>query len=98
MKITDIKVIPVDDNTRLKAFVTIMVDECMVIRDVKVIEGNSRLFIAMPAKKLRNGSYQDVAHPLDFSTREMFEREVLNEYRRTVGEESEGFKPSFLPR
>jgi stage V sporulation protein G len=84
MKITDVKVIPVEDNSRLKAFVTVKVDECIIIRDVKVIEGNSRLFLAMPAKKMKDGSYQDVAHPLDILTREMFEREVLDEYRKAL--------------
>jgi stage V sporulation protein G len=85
MKITEVTVIPVEDNPRLKAYVTVKVDECIIIRDLKVIDGNSGLFLSMPAKKMKDGSYQDVAHPLDGSTREMFERAVLGEYRKAVG-------------
>jgi stage V sporulation protein G len=85
MKITDVKVIPVENNSRLKAFVTVKVDECIIIRDVKVIEGNTGLFVAMPSKKMKDGSYQDIAHPLNILTREMFEQVVFTEYRKAVG-------------
>lgn len=87
MKITEVKIIPVEDNPRLKAYATVKVDECIIIRDVKIIDGDTGLFLSMPAKKMKNGAYQDVAHPLNALTREMFERVVLGEYRRTVGEE-----------
>jgi stage V sporulation protein G len=75
----------VEDHARLKAFVTVKVDECMIIRDVKVIEGNTGLFLSMPSKKMKDGSYQDIAHPLDILTREMFEQVVFTEYRKAIG-------------
>lgn len=84
MKITDVKVIPVRDEERLKAFVTVKIDECFVVRDIKVIDGTGGLFVAMPSKKRKDGSYQDLAHPLDAPTRNMFEEEVLREYNRSV--------------
>ncbi len=84
MKITDVRVIPVDDDERLKAFVTVKIDECFVIRDIKVIDGNNGLFLAMPSKRRKDGTYQDLAHPLDPSTRDMFEKEVLTEYNKAI--------------
>ena len=64
MEITDVKVIPVDDE-KLKAFVSIVFDDCFVISDIKIIQGNSGLFVSMPSKKRRNGTFRDIAHPLN---------------------------------
>ncbi len=82
MQITGIKVLNVDGDKKLKAYVTIEFDDCFVIRDVKVIKGASGYFIAMPSKRMKDGSYMDVVHPLDKSTRQMLETEVLIEYER----------------
>jgi stage V sporulation protein G len=81
MEITDIKVFPVDED-KLKAYVTITLDNCFVVRDLKVIAGNGGLFIAMPAKKRKDGTYKDIAHPLNADTRERMERTILAEYER----------------
>lgn len=90
MRITEIKVLPVDGDEKLKAYVTIKLDDCFVVRDMKVIKGISGYFVAMPAKKMKDGTYRDLVHPLDKSTRQMLEDEVMNEYRRVQSEPEEG--------
>jgi stage V sporulation protein G len=81
MDITDVRVFPVDED-KLKAYVTITLDNCFVIRDLKVIHGNTGLFIAMPAKRRKDGTYKDIAHPLNADTRDRMERTILSEYER----------------
>lgn len=81
MDITDVKVFPVDED-KLKAYVTITLDNCFVVRDLKVIHGSSGLFIAMPAKRRKDGTYKDIAHPLNADTRDRMERTILSEYER----------------
>lgn len=81
MDITDVKVFPVDED-KLKAYVTITLDNCFVVRDLKVIHGTTGLFIAMPAKKRKDGTYKDIAHPLNADTRDRMERIILREYER----------------
>lgn len=81
MDITEVKVFPVAED-KLKAYVTITLDNCFIIRDLKVIQGTSGLFIAMPAKKRKDGSYKDIAHPLNADTRDRLEKVVLAEYQK----------------
>jgi stage V sporulation protein G len=83
MDITDVKVFLVDED-KLKAYVTITLDGCFVVRDLKVIMGTGGLFVAMPAKKRKDGTYKDIAHPLNGEMRERLEQRVLSEYERTV--------------
>lgn len=83
MEITDVKVFPVDEE-KLKAYVTITLDNCFVVRDLKVIHGSSGLFIAMPAKRRKDGTYKDIAHPLNADTRDWMERAILVEYEKAV--------------
>lgn len=90
MRITEIKVLPVDGDEKLKAYVTIKLDDCFVVRDIKVIKGVSGYFVAMPAKKMKDGTYRDLVHPLDKSTRQMLEDEVMNEYRRVQSQLEKG--------
>lgn len=77
------KVFAVNED-KLKAYVTITLDNCFVVRDLKVILGTAGLFIAMPAKKRKDGTYKDIAHPLNAQTRERMERQILDEYTRQV--------------
>jgi len=70
MRITEIKILPVDGDEKLKAYVTIKLDDCFVVRDMKVIKGNTGYFVAMPAKKMKDGTYRDLVHPLDKPTRQ----------------------------
>lgn len=97
MEITDVKVIPVKGDEKLKAFVTITIDNCLVIKDLKVIKGESSYFIAMPAKQTNGGRYMDIVHPLNKETRLLFEEVILGEYERVTKRQhlaSEGVRSS----
>ncbi|GMU62103.1 MAG: hypothetical protein AMXMBFR34_38660 [Myxococcaceae bacterium] len=83
MDITDVKIFPVDED-KLRAYVTITLDNCFVVRDLKVIHGTSGLFVAMPAKKRKDGTYKDIAHPLNAEMREKLEKVVLAEYAKVM--------------
>ena len=84
MDITDVKIFPVAEE-KLRAYVTITLDGCFVVRDLKVIHGTTGLFVAMPAKKRKDGTYKDIAHPLNAEMREKMERRVLAEYEKAAG-------------
>ncbi len=92
MEITDVKVSPVNEE-RLKAYVTIILDNCFLVRDVKVIHGNSGFFVAMPSKKRKDGTYRDVAHPINSETRKMMESTILDSYWKLMGEEGKEQAP-----
>lgn len=83
MKITEVKVFPVNEE-RLKAYVSITLDNCFVIRDLKVINGTSGLFVAMPSKKRKDGQFRDIAHPLNQETRNMIEDAVFEAFEKEV--------------
>jgi len=82
MEITDVRVFKVNED-KLKAYVTITLDNCFVVRDLKVISGADGLFIAMPAKRRKDGTYQDIAHPVNADTRLRMERQILAAYERS---------------
>ncbi len=83
MEITEVKVFPVNEE-RLKAFATIIFDGCFVIRDLRIINGNNGLFVAMPSKKMKDGSYKDTAHPLNNETRQKIEDTVIDAYKKEL--------------
>ena len=83
MEITEVRVFPVDED-KLKAYVTITIDNCFVIRDLKIIDGTKGLFVAMPSKKRKDGSFKDTAHPLNNETRDLIESTVLAEYHKAI--------------
>jgi stage V sporulation protein G len=83
MEVTEVKIFPVKED-RLKAYAAITFDNCFIIRDLKVIDGNNGLFVAMPSKKRKDGTYRDTAHPLNNETRQMIESKVLEEYNKEV--------------
>ena len=94
MEITDVRVFPVEED-KLKAYVTITIDQCFVIRDLKIISGNNGLFVAMPSKKRKDGTFRDIAHPVNNETREMIESKILNEYNTVIkGTQAAGIKGS----
>jgi stage V sporulation protein G len=84
MEITDVKVIPVDDE-KLKAFVSIVFDQCFVVTDIKIIHGPKGLFVSMPSKKRKDGTFKDIAHPLNNQMRQYLEDKVLSVYKAQVG-------------
>lgn len=83
MEITEVKVFPVSED-KLKAFVSVVLDCCFMVNDIKVIRGKDGLFISMPSRKKKNGEFKDVAHPLNNETRRMIEERVLDEYERVL--------------
>lgn len=88
MKITEVKIFPVNED-RLKAYVTITIEGCFVVRDLKVIQGPQGLFVAMPSKKRKDGQFRDIAHPLNQETRQTIEDMVFEAYEnqlRLMGE------------
>ena len=89
MEITDVRVFPVDEE-KLKAFVSIIIDDCFVVSDIKIISGASGLFISMPSKKRKNGTFRDIAHPLNSETRKKIEDRILACYRETMARSGTG--------
>jgi stage V sporulation protein G len=83
MEITDVKVIPVDDE-KLKAFVSIVFEHCFVVTDIKVINGPKGLFVSMPSKKRKDGTFKDIAHPLNNQMRQYLEEKILGIYKQQV--------------
>ncbi|MCX5813426.1 MAG: septation regulator SpoVG [Proteobacteria bacterium] len=81
MDITDIKIFPVAEK-RVKAYASIVFDDCFIVRDLKVIHGDSKLFVAMPSKKMKDGSYRDTVHPLNNATRQKIELSVIEAYEK----------------
>ncbi|HET9676360.1 MAG TPA: septation regulator SpoVG [Solirubrobacterales bacterium] len=88
MEITEVKVFPIQEE-KLKAFVSIVFDQCFMINDIKIIQGRDGLFISMPSRKKKNGEFKDVAHPLNNETRRMIEEKVLAEYDAALRERGE---------
>jgi stage V sporulation protein G len=85
VEITQVRVFPVDEE-KLRAFVSIIIDECFVVSDIKIIQGTSGLFISMPSKKRKNGTFRDIAHPLNNETRRRLEEIIIASYKETVAE------------
>lgn len=87
--ITDVRVRKVAKEGKLKAVVSITFDEEFVIHDIKVIEGEKGLFIAMPSKKAADGEYRDTAHPINSETRERIQSTILAKYEQVLMEDPE---------
>jgi len=81
IEITEVRVSLRNDD-KLKAFVSITLNDSFVVRGLKIIRGNSGLFVAMPSRKRPDGTYQDVAHPINNETRKFIEDRILDEYQR----------------
>lgn len=92
MNITDVRIFPVDDK-KLRAFVSVIFDGCFLVSDIKIIDGAKGLFLSMPSKKRRDGTFKDVAHPLNVETRKMMEDAILAKFRE---EEAKG-RPAMSP-
>lgn len=84
MEITDIKFRHINDEGRLKALVSVTFDECFAVHDIKIIEGQDRLFLAMPSRKLPDGRYRDIVHPIGSEMRERLEGAVLKAYKDSI--------------
>ena len=91
MQITDVRVRKIAKEGKMKAIVSITLDDEFVVHDIKVIEGEKGLFIAMPSKKAADGEYRDIAHPINSATREIIQRVILERYEHAL-EEPDGFE------
>lgn len=84
MQITDVRVRKITKEGKMKAIVSITLDEEFVVHDIKVIEGDKGLFIAMPSKKASDGEYRDIAHPINSATRDNIQRTILDNYVKAL--------------
>ncbi|MDE5910024.1 MAG: septation regulator SpoVG [Lachnospiraceae bacterium] len=89
MQITDVRVRKITKEGKMRAIVSITIDEEFVIHDIKVIEGDKGLFIAMPSKKATDGEYRDIAHPINSATREKIQAIILDRYQKALTEPEE---------
>ena len=90
MKITSVTVKKIDkENSRMKGIASVLLDDCFAVHDIRIIEGDNGLFIAMPSRKTATGSYRDIAHPINPEVRAMFEKAILEAYENTEVEEKE---------
>ncbi len=87
MQITDIRMRRIDKENKVKAIVSITIDDEFVVHDIKVIEGDKGLFIAMPSRKATDGEYKDIAHPIKSETREHIQTLILDKYKEELVEE-----------
>ena len=89
MKITDVKINLMSDKEPLKAFVSIIFDDCFVVHDLRIIKTQGKTFVAMPSKKIKDGNrqveaYKDIAHPINSEMRDLIEKKVLDKYQSAV--------------
>ena len=89
MTITDVRVRKNAKEGKMKAIVSVTIDEEFVVHDIKVIEGEKGLFIAMPSRKTTTGEYRDIAHPISSQTREQMQEIILREYQKAAETEGE---------
>lgn len=87
MQITDVRIRKVEKEGKMKAVVSITIDEEFVVHDIKVIKGDKGLFIAMPSRKAADGEYRDIAHPINSDTRERIQTLILQKYQETMAAE-----------
>ena len=89
MNITDIRIRKLLNDGRLRAVISITIDDTLAIHDIKVIEGPTRLFVAMPSRREENGTFRDVVHPISAAAREYLETTILEAYEREVAIQQE---------
>lgn len=88
MEITDIRVRKINSEGKMKAVVSVTFDNAIVVHDIKIIEGQDKLFIAMPSRKTPDGEYKDITHPINSQMREYLENAILTKYESTLLEEN----------
>lgn len=88
MQITDVRIRKVEKEGKMKAVVSITIENEFVVHDIKVIEGEKGLFIAMPSRKASDGEYRDIAHPINSATREQLQKLILEKYKEEIDVEN----------
>lgn len=84
MEITEVIVRPIEDE-KLRAYVSLTIENALVIKDIKIVEGKNGLFVSMPSRRRKNGKYQDIAHPINSIFRKTLEDRIFDEYRKVAG-------------
>ncbi len=84
MEITDVKIRKIMSEGRLRALVSVTIDDMFAIHDIKVVQGDERLFVAMPSRKDENGIFRDIVHPISASSRKVFEDTILDAYNKQI--------------
>ena len=84
MDITDVKIRKILSEGRLRAVVSVTVDDMLAVHDIKIVQGDERLFVAMPSRKDENGVFRDIIHPISPSARKLFEETILDAYERQM--------------
>jgi stage V sporulation protein G len=82
MKITEVKVYPAKESGRLKAYATIVFNNSFIVRDLKIIEGHKGLFVSMPSRRRKDGSFKDIVHPLNSEMRSLMEQTIIDEFNK----------------
>ena len=87
MQITSVNVKKIEkEESRMKGIASVLIDDCFAIRDIRIIEGDNGLFIAMPSRQTSTGGYRDIAHPINSETRQVFEKEIIEAYENAETE------------
>ncbi len=81
MRITDVRVRKVETDSRLRAVASITIDDCFAVHELRIIEGKEGLFVAMPSRQTNDGSFRDIAHPINVETRKLIEEAVIAKYQ-----------------
>ena len=89
MKITDVRIRKVTDEGKMKAIVSVTFDDEFVVHDIKIIEGQNGLFVAMPSRKMNEGDFRDIAHPISSETRNKIKDAIFDEYEKVLSEQEE---------
>lgn len=87
MEITEVRIHKANgDGSKLKAYATVTIDDCFLISNIRIIQGENRLFCAMPSRRLADGRFDDIVHPMNQETRDLFESKILDKYKKEIVE------------
>lgn len=89
MNITDVRIRKVTDEGKMKAIVSVTFDDEFVVHDIKIIEGQNGLFVAMPSRKMNEGDFRDIAHPISSETRNRIKETIFEQYEKVLSEQEE---------
>jgi len=89
MEITDIRIRKMSAEGKMKAVVSVTFDNALVIHDIKIIEGQEKMFVAMPSRKTSDGEFKDIAHPINAAMREVLQESIIEKYEQTLTEEKD---------
>ncbi|NLV87964.1 MAG: septation regulator SpoVG [Tissierellia bacterium] len=88
MKITDVRLRKISEEGKMKAIVSVTFDDEFVVHDIKIIEGQNGLFVAMPSRKMADGEFRDIAHPINAETRQKVQTAIFEEYEKVLAAEA----------